>query len=321
MRVDRRFLYLGVFLIAMGAVLVAANLYGVDDNTVRDWFRFWPIAIIAVGAMLVLRRTRLSFAGGMLAAAIPGLALGAAFVLVPNIDFGCGNGSFDTQPASYNTQGGTFDGAASVDVNLHCGTLTVDTQSGSTWSLAAGNTEGHDPIVATSATSLSIDPASNKSFGFRSGRDVWRLTLPTGNPVDLAIRVDAGQGRVNLGTANVRGLTIETNAGETRLDLSGVTLQSLNAHVNAGSGRITLPAADFTGAVSVNVGEMRVCVPADLGVRVNGSTVTMGSADYRGLVQRNGGWETPNYSSAAHKAQLTVNVNLGSFTLNPSGGC
>ena len=40
MRVNRRFLYAGMFLLALGAVLVVADLRALDLATVRDALRF-----------------------------------------------------------------------------------------------------------------------------------------------------------------------------------------------------------------------------------------------------------------------------------------
>ena len=74
MRVNRRFLNWGVFLVAIGGVLVVADLAAVDSATIADALALWPLAIIAIGVGLILRRTRFNVAGGMLAAAIPGLA-------------------------------------------------------------------------------------------------------------------------------------------------------------------------------------------------------------------------------------------------------
>ncbi|HEY6057391.1 MAG TPA: hypothetical protein VIV06_05125, partial [Candidatus Limnocylindrales bacterium] len=75
MRVNRTLLYWGIFLAATGGVVVLAQLNASAESFVADALRLWPLAIIAVGVAFVLRRTRLSLAGGMIAAAVPGLAL------------------------------------------------------------------------------------------------------------------------------------------------------------------------------------------------------------------------------------------------------
>lgn len=83
MRVHRALLYTGVFLVAIGGALVAADASGVAAATIVDVLRLWPLAVIAVGAALVLRRSRFSLQGGLIAAALPGLVLGAAIAAAP----------------------------------------------------------------------------------------------------------------------------------------------------------------------------------------------------------------------------------------------
>ncbi len=83
MRVNRGLLYTGIFLVAIGAVLVAADVGAIDTARLTDALRLWPLAVIAIGASLVLRRSRFSLQGGMLAAALPGLILGGAIAVAP----------------------------------------------------------------------------------------------------------------------------------------------------------------------------------------------------------------------------------------------
>ena len=63
---------------AMGGVLVAVDVRAVDTTIIADALRLWPFAFVAIGLGLVLRRTRLSVPGGMLAAAVPGLCWAVA---------------------------------------------------------------------------------------------------------------------------------------------------------------------------------------------------------------------------------------------------
>ena len=71
MQVNRRFLFWGILLVALGGVLVAADLGAIDTPALTDALRLWPLAIVAIGLSLVLRKTRWSLAGLILAAALP----------------------------------------------------------------------------------------------------------------------------------------------------------------------------------------------------------------------------------------------------------
>lgn len=90
MRVNRGLLYTGVFLVAIGSVLVAADVGAIDTARLTDALRLWPLAVIAIGASLVLRRSRFSLQGGMLAAVLPGLLLGGAIAIAPTYIPDCG---------------------------------------------------------------------------------------------------------------------------------------------------------------------------------------------------------------------------------------
>ena len=86
MTVRRGTLYVGVFLIAAGAVTLGAAVGVLDANAVANTVgALWPLAVIALGVGLVLRRSRAALGAGVLAAMVPGLALGASIVALPDL--------------------------------------------------------------------------------------------------------------------------------------------------------------------------------------------------------------------------------------------
>ena len=85
MTVKRGLLYFGVFLVAAGGVTLLVSAGVLDEARVADALAWWPLAVIAIGAGLVLRHTRAAVPGGVVAAAVPGLMLGAMFVAVPQL--------------------------------------------------------------------------------------------------------------------------------------------------------------------------------------------------------------------------------------------
>jgi len=85
MRLNRTLLYTGVFLVAIGGAVTAADVGPLSTASLVDALRLWPLAVIAVGLGIALRRTRLSLTGGVLAAAVPGLVLGGAMAVGPRL--------------------------------------------------------------------------------------------------------------------------------------------------------------------------------------------------------------------------------------------
>ena len=319
MRVNRRFLYWGVFLVAIGGVLVAADLSAVDSTTLGDALRLWPLAFVAIGVGLLLRRTRFRLAGGLLAAAVPGLVLGGGFALVPHFTVDCGAGGAASGLA---IRDGTFSGPATVSVTSDCGSLIVGTSSGSDWQLQAGNTASRTPIVHATDRSLSIDSGGDQGWHwFDTRREAWNLTLPTSRIDDLFVVVNAGKGQIGLSGAQIGRLDLTTNAAETLVDASQASIANMSGTVNAGLLSLHLSAGtDIVGSVQVNAGQLQVCTPTGLGLHVSHGGVLSGIT-VNGLSVSGSEWQSPDYGSATHRADLSVIVNLGAVEINPIGGC
>ena len=319
MQVNRRFLYWGILLVALGGVLVAADLGAVDTPVLTDALRLWPLAIVAIGLSLVLRKTRWSLAGLMLAAALPGLVLGAAFAVAPRFAGNCG---VRGEVANAATTEGTFDGPATVFVRSGCGSLNVTTAPGSAWRLNAGNTAGRTPAIDSSARTLTIDATSERGRNFLdAGRDSWDLTIPTTDLDELSMVVTAGRGQISLAGASIKQLALTVNAAEAVVDASAASVADVSAVVNVGSLSLTLPAAsDLTGSLRVGAGELRICAPPGVGLRVTSRDVA-GGVIVNGLDQQESDWQSPDYASATHHADLTVRATFGAVQINPIGGC
>ncbi|HLO36263.1 MAG TPA: hypothetical protein VK194_09280 [Candidatus Deferrimicrobium sp.] len=319
MRINRRLLYWGIFLVAIGGVLVAADVGRADSGSIANGLRLWPVALVAIGVGIVARRTRFSLPGGMLAAALPGLLIGGSFAIVPRIAADCGsNGAVATVAA----HDGVFDGPARVAVTTGCGAIDVTTAPGGAWHFDDGITSNRAALVEATSRSLSIDSGRTDGLTFDGiGRDEWHLTLPTAPIDDLSFVVNAGRGRIGLPGAKVGRLAVTSNAAETTVDLSETALTSLAADVNAGRVTFRLAStADIVGSMDVNLADLEVCAPSELGVRIHHTGALSGFA-VDGRQQPGADWQSPNYTSAAHRADLTVDVHLGNVAINPIGGC
>lgn len=320
MRVNRRFLYAGVFLLAIGATVVAADLGAVTTTALTDALRLWPLALVAVGVGLVLRRNRASLAAGVLAAAIPGLVLGSGFAVAPRVAFDCGA---PDQPAVVMTERGRFDGTATVSVHGGCGSLDVRTAAGAEWSFEAANTEGEAPMIRSTGRALTVEPeGDDERWSFlHGGRDAWDLTLPTSEIEDLSLAVTMGDGDVVLPGATIGRLRVTANAARVWLDLSEASLSSLDGVVNAGQLSIALPArADLAGSLRVGAGKLQVCAPDELGLRIT-MRETAGHVEVAGRRQDGPEWQSGGYTTAAYRADLSVVATFGELEINPIGGC
>ena len=333
MSVRRGFLYSGVFLLAAGGVVLLAQVGVLDEEAVAEAVSLWPLAVIAAGVGLLLRRTRARVPGGLVAAAMPGLLVGAMIVAVPDLPdlAGWATPCGEADPAAAVTErdgqfGGSasvngaaaLGGSASVDVALACGDLVVTTGPGSAWHFASSAGRGDRAVVTDTADRLAIRSADGqRTFAGPSRGDAWRLVLPTGTTLELATVISAGKATLDLSGAHLGTLRLDVNAGDASLDLDGAAVSRLSITVNAAKATVRLPATgDLTADLSVNAGSLLVCAPSDLGLRIRGDA-SLATTTYNGLVRSGDAWESPAYATTKYHADVTVSANVGSVVVNP----
>jgi hypothetical protein len=124
MRLNRTLLYTGVFLLAVGSAIALADLGQLTTAALTDALRLWPLAVIAIGLGIALRRTQASLATGLLAAALPGLILGGALVTAPRL--ATERGAWDALEAAYNR----YHYCDEADVHIDLGDVQIDPMGG-----------------------------------------------------------------------------------------------------------------------------------------------------------------------------------------------
>jgi hypothetical protein len=318
MRIDRRFLYLGVFLIALGAVLVSADVRVVDTATLTAAVRLWPVALVAIGVGLVLRRTPAGLTLGVVGALVPGVVLGAGLAAIPRYADDCGTRA---QPQQLATDSGTFVGPASVEIVAGCGTLTVTTAPGDGWRVDVASTSPLTPELDATSDSLTVDSFVGQRFRLLDGRrDALDVTLPQAQLGSLALAVYGGHGTADLAGTTIGRLELTANAGELVTDLSGSAVETLHGEVNVGALTVRLGERDLHGEFEIGGGALRICTPPGLAIRLETSGQPR-SVSVDGLRQSGADWESPDYDTALHRADLTVHADFGSVDIDPIGGC
>jgi len=319
MRVNRTFLYAGVFLLTLGGVVVIADLVDTDTSVLADALRLWPLAIIAIGAALVLRRSPAALPAGIAAATLPALVLGGSIAAAPRFGDDCARAG---EVPTVVTDRGTFAAPARVSISSVCGSLTIGTVDGNAWTLEADSADGRAPTMKSTPSSLIVDATEDHEWTW-FGDELSRLdvALPTSRIETLSAELSLGEGSVDLPGADVGRLELVVNAGRLDLDARAASIDDLAAELNLGAMSIALPSGgDLTGSLTVNGGELLVCSPEDVGVRVV-MTGAAGEVTVQGRRVEASRWTSPNYTSAARRADLTVDVNFGALRINPIGGC
>jgi len=327
MSVDRRLANLGIFLLILGAVPLAVSQGWLARETTSHALELWPLILIGVGIGLILRRTPLHFAGGLLVAATGGTMLGALLAGGLSLGtLGCGNVGAATDPAIFEEHGTFTGGATSVVLRATCAELSVVPTLGSAWGVTVTGGADARPVLQQAADRLDVRSPDRTAVGpFAAGRGSrWNVTLGTDVPYTLDVNLNAGDATIDLAGLRVDALTVQGNAvGNSRLLLHDATIGRLDVQVNAGDLEIALPATtDLTGRVQANAASVALCADPGTGLRLrNTSVITGDNFSSAGLVRFGTTWESPGISSAAHVVDLVLDGAAARFTLNPLEGC
>jgi hypothetical protein len=303
---------LGAFLVAFGAVVLAARADLVDPAVIPPLADAWPLLLVALGIAVIVRA-----AVPVLGSLVIGTALGvgAGLVLaggVPSI--GCGAPAGEELRAVEN---GAFAGRADVTLELPCGELAVELGNGDAWSIEAA---GDGPEVESGTDELDV---TGSGLPFAQGSQRWRVVLPVAAQLDLSTTVNAGRATLALEEARIGNLELTVNAGELIADLDGTAIDALSASVNAGTLRVSVsPGSSVTGELSANAGSIQLCIPAETGLRVRSESTLGGSnLEEAGLTRVGGAWQSASFETAPQRVDVTTSTNLGTLTLNPEGVC
>lgn len=332
MRIDRGYLFWGIFFVLLGAIPLADREGWIQVGGLGDVWRLWPLLLIGIGAAILFSRTSVGLVVTVVAAVLLGSLAGTALTSV-------GGGAFDcvrTGPATgleRTTENGSLTPSAAVEVRIDCGDLRVTTAPGSGWTLDAGH-GGGPPRVRSSTNDLAIQPAEGAPR-----RQDWDLALPAalgslrvdGNAsstsLDLAgvtltrLRgtVNAGDLRVTAPTGRMDSLQLEANAGDVDLVAPSVDIADLDVQANAASVELRL-GGSVTGTIDGAAMSVRVCVPTSASLDIRTTDDLAFSHDLRatGLTRTGDRWTRVG---TGPRVELTVGGTAASFTLADEETC
>jgi hypothetical protein len=322
MRLNRTLLNWGVFFILLGAIPIAVRQGLLTEDQVSRAWTLWPLLLIAAGIGLLLRRTRLEFVGGLLAAATFGV-IGGGLIASGGIPFGsCGD---EQGSIAFPAKSGSLAANAAVDVRLNCGELTIQSALGPGWTVEGLDEDGSGPQIEATPSSLKISSDERPGFDFFGARQRWTVALPTGSTIDLSATLNAGEARLNLAAANLGQLRVDVNAGDATIDLGTVAeIGGFDVQVNAGKARVNLPNLGVRGSIGANAASVGICPPSGAALRVTLDDNITASNNFaeRGLVKASENvWETAGFAAAAVRLEIDADVNAGSINVEPGGSC
>jgi hypothetical protein len=320
---DRRLFGWGLIFILIGAVPLAVQAGVLDRQAVSSWLRLWPLLIVAVGISLLLTRTPAAWLGTIFMAVVVGTMVGG--LVATGIDrfpsiAGCGGGTATAFPS----ESGALANGGRMEIEFNCGTLTVGTAAGGSWTLTGTDGDGRTPEVTTAGNAVTIRPMNGPNPFASRGKVAWNVTVPQDPLLDFGVTLNAGEGRLDLATAKVASLNATVNAGSLDATLGETAANNaVNMTVNAGSATLASEATSGTFNLSLNAGSLKVCLPQGSAVRVGWSgALASHDLDAAGLIKVDEHtWTTQAFNEGQAHVELDVSANAGSFDLNFGGSC
>lgn len=285
-------------LIGIGVILLLNNL-GYLDWSFWDVLNLWPILLVAAGLELLVGRRSLlgSFISALIVLGL--LAGGVWFVSMSEI---------------------TRTTAQVIEIRESRGDITAARVTLSPAVAQINVAALNDSANFVEGTALHR-PGERVTQSFTRG-DPARLNVKTSGSVGVA----TGPGRRYVWDFSFHpdvtlDLTIDAGMGDINLDLRALSLESVN--VNAGMGAVTvkLPeTGNFDVEVDSGMGTVEIEVPPGMGVRLQTDTAIVGRnlpADY---TRNNNRYTSPNYATAENRADIQVDLGMGSITIREVSG-
>jgi hypothetical protein len=316
MRVRRGLLFWGLLLIPLGGIPLLDQAGVIDVSRFADAWRLWPLVLVGIGIALLLGRTRVALVGTAVIALTLG-AIGGVALAAPDNWFGSFGDCTPGNPTHDFSDTGTFSAPAEVQLDFRCGTIEVTTEDGSDW-VVGGAYGKNEPTIASDVDRLSVRAAR----GSTGQHDEWQVTLPASQLARFELTANAASGEVDLGDAALERLSADVNAGDLRIAAGSGGTDDVDLSMNAGRLRLETGRAAMSGSVSINAGAIDLCVPADVGLRLDVTdqltfATNLGS---QGLARSGDVWTRPA-ASGAPTIDLAIDGNAASLTLKPEGAC
>ncbi|MGC9945322.1 MAG: toast rack family protein [Bryobacteraceae bacterium] len=149
--------------------------------------------------------------------------------------------------------------------------------------------------VSGSRGILTVRQSSHHSLG-NNDKNHWELRLNEDVPMDIRVKMGAGEGRLDLGNTALHSLDVEIGAGEMKVDLTGHPHGDMDVRVHGGVGEATI----------------RLPRRARLDIEAHGG---IGDISARGLTKRGDRWVNEPAGEADATIHVSVNGGIGQINL------
>lgn len=272
-----------------GAVTAVINRH---HSRLGVWSIWWPLAVVAVGIVVLLATTgSLGIGAGQLIQWWPlaVIALGVWFLI---------GAIFVRQPpTTTETVNIPLAGLTDAEVKLRFGGGELTVGRAEPGALISGNFEGGVFNHSGDPRRVDLESAATP-WGFWWDRPLhWDVLVTDQIPVSLRLETGASRSNIDLTALRIPRLELKTGVSETRL---------------------RVPASGSTSArVEAGVASVNIEVPEGVSATIR-SKMGLGATnvDERRFPRFFDGWASPDYQTAANRVEIDVQGGLGSVRIS-----
>lgn len=296
----RSSLVFAMCLIAFGIFFLILNLRPELDLGFYV-YRYWPIILIVLGVATLLDRMRAGTQTGRDSGWIVGLVV--FFLILAAVAAGPLRHHQVSADVLHNSKTVDAQGATSVIANLDVSAGELNLSGGASHLLESSfdfnEVEGAPDVkYYTSGTTGNLTIDQRRAGGIHWGNEEnrWELKFADDTPMELSLKMGAGQGDLHMQGIQLTRLQVEMGAGELNIDLTGPWKK------------------DLTGTIHGGVGEATIRLPKDVGVMVRASG-GIGSVDASGLHESGDEYTNDAYGKSPITIHLTIEGGIGQINL------
>jgi len=153
-----------------------------------------------------------------------------------------------------------------------------------------------DYHVSGNAGDLDVSQ-DNRGPSLGPNDNTWRVHLNDKVPVELHVKMGAGQGNLKFREVNLKELTVEMGAGQVNLDLTGDRSADVNVEIHGG------------------VGQAVIRLPKNVGVVVDAKG-GIGAVTPHGLKKEDDNYVNEAYRKSTHTLHVNVAGGIGNIDLS-----
>jgi len=310
MRADK--IFWGIILVFIGSIFLLENFGFIDFSWHFAW-RFWPFIFIIAGVNMVLSKINPKLT---LVAVVLITLFALTLIFIKGIHEGKHQKSWewtfsDSDKEVEQSDQAKISGDYSEEYESKFKNATLNIKGGASQFYIRDTTNKlfQSDIKDAEAPFFLKKTASDTSvvLDFKSKKEKYNFS--DNNYSEIKMR---------LNPQPIWDINLAMGAGETDFDFSNFKLRNINLKGGAASFKIKIGSLypNVNILAETGVAEIEIKIPEMAGCRIKTST-GLSSQDFDGFVKKSDGiYETPNYSTATHKINMTLKGGLSEFTVN-----